>query len=106
MVDDFARVADGKIRSDKAAGASELPLAAFHPPDHRAVAQFRIGARAKVALPYGAEAQLVIALAEADRARLDERSLTDHRDLRFENGLAVRRRLKARAYAFGADGGS
>jgi hypothetical protein len=34
----FARLADGKIGSDKAAGAIELTLTAFHPPDHRAVA--------------------------------------------------------------------
>jgi hypothetical protein len=75
-VDDFARLADGKIRTDKASGSAELPLAAFHPPDHRAVAQFRIGARAEVALPDGVEAQLMIVLAESDRARLHERTLT------------------------------
>ena len=45
---------------------------------------WKIRARREVALPDRAEAQLMIAIAEADRGRLHERILAGNPDLRFE----------------------
>src|SRR5438105_10573577 len=96
---------DREIRGDESPSPCQaaLPLGDF--PDHGAVPEPRDRARAGHSLPDRSKRDTT-GVAVTDRARLDERALPGHLNLRLENGNAVTLELDRRLDVTGAEHGA